>query len=715
MENRFLRNEVGLYFLALLFTALLTGALLCTVPGYDIHVPKLYIGDALFSGMSVKTIIDTGWFLTNPYLSAPGTLNMADFPLTDSSSFIIIKFLSLFSHDYAVVINLFYYSTFCLNALISLFAFRLIGLNRSFSFVATMLFVFLPYSLMRNEGHLFLNTIYVIPIFSLLALSVFDRDYLSFIKNKFLKYALIAIAILFAASSGVYYAFFACYFLVIAGVFTSINQAKWSPLVKSMIFIALISSVVILNMAPTFIQKSKIGENAQVAHRGSHESEYAALKIIQMVLPVSKHRVGILRKWKAKYDNTAPLVTENVTATLGLIGSIGFVFLIILLFLKRELIKNDLLIHLSQLNISAVLLGTMGGFGALLAYMGLAAIRSYNRISVFIAFFALCAFFLFLQNNKPQWLRKKINYMLLAVVILIVGLFDQIPTGLNADYQSIQATFNMDKAFIETVENKMPAGSMVFQLPVAGFPEYPVIANMHDYQHFRGYLHSHHLRWSFGAMTGRVDFAWQLDVSKKPLKEMLNDLCYAGFLGLYINRDGYPDNADKLMQQLKHMLKQNPLMSADKKLVFFDLTSYRNNLEQQEGAVQWQKNTKHMQDLLHIDFTTDWHGFNDFKVGEGAPTLSQSKSSIRVVNTAKNAIPVILSMTITPLDASVKTLHISGDLMKTELNLNQKETRITEKIILSPGIHHLNLTTNSTSDLKDYFKVTHFSIEPIVN
>src|SRR5687768_10044418 len=134
MENRFLRNEIGLYFLALLFTALLTGALLCTVPGYDIHFPKVYSGDALFSSMSVKTIIDSGWFLTNPYLSAPGMLNMSDFPLTDSSSFIIIKFFSLFSNNYAVVINLFYYNTFCLNALISLFVFRRIGLNRILSF-----------------------------------------------------------------------------------------------------------------------------------------------------------------------------------------------------------------------------------------------------------------------------------------------------------------------------------------------------------------------------------------------------------------------------------------------------------------------------------------------------------------------------------------------------------------------------------------------------
>ena len=41
---------------------------------------------------------------------------------------------------------------------------------------------------------------------------------------------------------------------------------------------------------------------------------------------------------------------------------------------------------------------------------------------------------------------------------------------------------------------------MVYQVPYMAYPEEPAIVNMVDYDPFVGYLHSHDLRWSYGAM-----------------------------------------------------------------------------------------------------------------------------------------------------------------------------------------------------------------------
>ena len=102
----------------------------------DLRVPFSYIPDghdAFFNMMLVKTEIDTGWTAHNPLLGAPGALNQLDFLnpqfLQDSA----IYLLSRFSHDFGLVINLYFLLTFPLLALTTTLAARQIGLGTATS------------------------------------------------------------------------------------------------------------------------------------------------------------------------------------------------------------------------------------------------------------------------------------------------------------------------------------------------------------------------------------------------------------------------------------------------------------------------------------------------------------------------------------------------------------------------------------------------------
>ena len=57
-----------------------------------------------------KGTIDYGWWWCIPSLGAPASLNFGAFPAHDNTTFLIIKALSLFTGNYALILNLFYLS-----------------------------------------------------------------------------------------------------------------------------------------------------------------------------------------------------------------------------------------------------------------------------------------------------------------------------------------------------------------------------------------------------------------------------------------------------------------------------------------------------------------------------------------------------------------------------------------------------------------------------
>ena len=92
--------------------------------------------------------------------------------------------------------------------------------------------------------------------------------------------------------------------------------------------IAVIVLAVLANVSPNLIGKLQRGANRAAMVRLPQEAERYGMKIIGMLLPVSNHRIGLLRHYREVYTRVSPLVNENETAALGLLGSVGFLLLI---------------------------------------------------------------------------------------------------------------------------------------------------------------------------------------------------------------------------------------------------------------------------------------------------------------------------------------------------------------------------------------------------
>jgi phosphoglycerol transferase len=93
---------------------------------------------------------------------------------------------------------------------------------------------------------------------------------------------------------------------------------------------------------------------------------------------------------------------------------------------------------------------------------------------------------------------------------------------------------------------------------------------MTNYDPVRGYLHSHHLRWSYGAMEGRPA-DWAEDLADKPASLVVPAVAAAGFDGIWIDRFGFADGGHAITVAVRSLAGVEPLRSPDRRLEFFDL------------------------------------------------------------------------------------------------------------------------------------------------
>jgi phosphoglycerol transferase len=554
-------SKFAAQYLAAALLSLLIVFLLLKLYRADFKVPLHYNGDALLHSMFIKGIIENGWYWQNPRLGAPGDLKMYDFPAVDNSAAVVLKFLSLFSSHPIVVLNLFYLLTFPLIAISSLYVLREFKISFGPALFGSLVYTFLPYHFMRDESHLFLSAYYFIPLVVMVLLWITSGELSAGRNRKFVLSVVICAAV---GSSGVYYPFFTCYLLLIAGIAAAFLRRTARPLGLAAILIAVTFATVLINASPTLIYLYKHGD-AHVTERSLAGPEIYGLKIAQLLLPITGHRVGFLNSIKKNYNENT-VMTENDAAALGLVGSLGFLGLLARLFYRRRTDeatdRSRMLDDLSVLNIFAVLLATIGGFSSIFGVLVSAGIRSYNRISVFIAFFSLLAVAIAMERLYSRFARSTVLFYVVVGVVVVVALIDQSSRDYVPQYEQIHAEYESDQQLIQNIEATLPARSMIYQLPYVPFPEHPRVNTMVDYDHFRAYLHSQQLRWSYGAMKKREDDLWQRQTAALPADQLAETLGFAGFGGIYLDRHGYEDNGAAIESELSTALGNDALSSA---------------------------------------------------------------------------------------------------------------------------------------------------------
>src|SRR5215831_134068 len=124
----------------------------------DISVPFNYWGDTEWFVVLVKGMIQNGWTYEISQLSAPFTLSAVAFPFQTNVDWLWMKAISLFVANAGAVLNIFWLFSIVLTAWSATLALHLLRVNRWMAFGMGIVYAFLPYTLIRNVGHM--NLVY---------------------------------------------------------------------------------------------------------------------------------------------------------------------------------------------------------------------------------------------------------------------------------------------------------------------------------------------------------------------------------------------------------------------------------------------------------------------------------------------------------------------------------------------------------------------------
>jgi phosphoglycerol transferase len=550
----------------------------------DWKVPLYYTGDALAVGSHFKTIIEFGWFTHQPDLGAPYGQFYNDYPQADNLHFMAANVLRVFTSDFGALMNIYFVIGFPLAAITAVWFLRLVGVSRTLSVALGVVFSIAPYHFIKGEGHLFLAAYFVVPlalgILYLVATGqpVWSRRILSR-RNL----ATVGILVLLGTASS-YYSVFVALVLAVVGLAKLWQTHAWRRFWGAAAAGGVIALTMVINLLPDLIYRLANGVNEAVLVRSPPEAELYSFKISSLLLPVPGHRFGPFATLRQLYDTYYPLPSE--APALGLIGAAGFVALIVfaVYFLlsagktrwraPKQYVRT--LAILAGMTLVAVLFGTVGGLSTLLSFVDF-PIRSWNRIAILISMLALAAVGLILDRfvrwvlrkarsrradaptaptapaaaAGPPSARRWVVAVPLAVLLMLLAVWDQIPPIEPAARAATVASYDSDDAFVKQVEQTVAPGCLIYQLPYIPFPESPPVNGVTDSDELRPFLHSDDLRWSAGGIKGRAPIDEVGAYASLAVPAMLMALHGIDACGIVVDRAAYTDHGDDIVAQLE--------------------------------------------------------------------------------------------------------------------------------------------------------------------
>lgn len=529
------------------------------------QIPQEYGGDAWPIMAIAKAFMDGDvypvWYKLVGHLNAPFIANWNDFPLIEEVIFAIMGWL-------ARIVGIFPAANFMvmLAHLLSGISFWYVGrklkYRSAFVFSGAILFAFPHYIFVRSLVHLNLAYYWLQPLMLLVTWWTYSSRSIEIRSRKW--WAAIAIA----ALTGVFSVYYTGMFLQFIGFAVLLHLArKRYYLIKFplLLICVTISAFLIVN-ADTLSYALLHGANYQAVTRYFADLELYALKIPELIFPPVYHRWPFWADYGQRhYFQVTLFKGELGSPYLGFIGLFGLTWLAGIAFYRILQGKFRLIpVHTWQ-TLWVLMFSIVGGINLLLGTFGFVLFRGTNRYSIVILTIVL----LFLVRQLSRKCPAKMT-LPVAVAITVLGLWDQLPPKVSAgQIQQIADRVETDRNFSKELESQLPQNGMVFQLPVVDYPEAPRIYQMSDYEHFRPYLFTKHLHYSYGTNKGRGDADWQKKLSGLDTADFINKLEDYGFVAIMVNRKGYEDNGARLIHGFTN--ENRPVIADYRDLIAFRL------------------------------------------------------------------------------------------------------------------------------------------------
>jgi hypothetical protein len=494
-------------------------------------------------------------------LGAPNDGNWNDFPSLDevvlTIQIILSRVLGLFAG-----MNASFALAHMLAGLALFAAARLSGVNRVWSAIAGLAFGVSPFIFAQSPHHMQVAYVWPVAFFPLVWRAVSTPPGLAWGSRLFWW----AVAFGFVAGLHfVYYTNVFCQLVLLGAAVQWYRTRDAGPLKVALAVIGAAAAGFALNNVDGWTYRLFHEPNSGAFVREYKWLEIYGLKLVDLVIPPITHRSDALAGFALAHRKGAPLLDEG-GSYLGIVGLLAFGWLLI------DALRAGLRGKFDEVPIEAwwilwiVLMFTTGGLNAIAGAFGVTMFRAACRYSVVILAISLLYAAKRLTDMQAAAAARstdgteKILWGTIAAVLGLTILWDQVPRPPTAEYtNAINVLVDSDRRFVAQMEAALPDGAMVFQFPVMEYPESPV-PGVGSYEHFRPYLYSSKLRYSFGSQKGREREAWQQEMATMPIEKALPEIARRGFAAIYINRRGFQDGGKALEDAIREQGYTRPLI-----------------------------------------------------------------------------------------------------------------------------------------------------------
>ena len=516
-------------------------------------------GDAIGFMSHIKEASEGEFSLLGPRnitrLGAPYYSSLSDIPLTEFWMLylpgVLARSIGLFAAANAAILIAQILACLCFYIVA-----RWLGCKWWWAFTGGILFGFAQFAFARSLHHINVTNYWYVP-FCLLIADWMTRNEMGDIRGRRYLFAVLASFVM-----GMLNPYYTNMFLqlTLLGAFYQYFRQGWAPVRQAGGIVAAAGFGFFLMNLNTFINRIVHGANPGALPREFKWLELSALKFVDMLVPPQDH--PLLGKIGQAYYGLAgreydPSIAKMVafpaevppSCYLGLLGIAALVWLAAI-SIRRLMVENGRNLPLEAWQVLWILAyASVGGLNCLAGICGVTMFRSSTRYCIFILPIVL----LFALKRLSRKRFDQETEIGIAALCALFALWDQTPpTTTSAKIADDARVVDADRQFTRSMEARLPQGAMIFQIPVMEFPESPA-PGMPSYDHFRPYLHSEHLRFSFGGIKGRPWLNWQKDLTQKPFPEVIQTLESYGFAAIYCNRNGFPDRAEGLLKEFRRL------------------------------------------------------------------------------------------------------------------------------------------------------------------
>ena len=546
--------------------ALLVGLIWCAL--YDRwsveswQTPLTYLSDPVKADVlsllaTVKAARDGHFspfqFTNIPELGAPGVANWDDYPTTEKPLLCAMGLL-------AGTIGLFPAVNFAvmfgqvLAALSFYAAGRLLAASWIWAFAGAIVFAFSRYAFAHGLRHITVLYYWHVPLDLVVCEWMFLGGGIKFGERR-MTFALVVACV--TGLQHIYYTNLFAQLVLIAGLLQAWRHG-WRAILPAAAIIGITAAAFLLMNLNTIFYQLAYGANSEAVVRNYKWLEIYGLKLVDLVVPPPDHPFPPFAAWGAHHLQEILLAPGErpPSAYLGLLGLAALVWLT-LVSLQRLATRKRLPLE-TWLVLWIVLYAGVGGLNGVLGTLGFQVFRATTRYSIVILCLVLLAA---VRRLSLVEFRPKAKAYGLAGLLAVIAIWDQAPpivsgTDLSETAQAVAS----DRNFTEKMEQGLPPQAMVFQIPVMDFPETPA-PGVGPYDHFRPYLYSRQLRFSFGSDKGRPAQKWQHDLAGLRIEEVVARLESYGFAAIYLNRNGFTDQGAQVLDALTQMGRNRKIES----------------------------------------------------------------------------------------------------------------------------------------------------------